>query len=95
MNHKHEAPCSMKKCRLYTLGTLILSNPLHLTIGSNLTESFKMKFEFQIYHAHLKFFFFMFRILKRFHQDFSLTHIYHACHTFFGRKVVKNGSPVV
>ncbi len=37
MNHKHEALWSSKKCKLYTLCTLILSDPLHLPIGSKLT----------------------------------------------------------
>ncbi len=89
-------PCLVKKCMLYTLCTLILSNPLHLTIGSNLTEWFKMSFEFQNFVMHIfKFFFLIFRILKRCYQDFNLTRTYHACHTFFGWKVVKNGSPIV
>jgi len=95
MNHKHEAPWLLKKCTLYTLCTLILSNPLHLTIGSNLIKWFKMSFEFQNFVMHiLKFYFLMFRILIKCHQDFSLTHTYHA-YTFFGWKVVKNGSPIV
>ncbi len=36
MNHKHEALRPLKNCNLYILCTLILSNPLHLTIGSKL-----------------------------------------------------------
>ncbi len=36
MDHKHEALWPSKNCKLYTLCTLILFNPLHLTIGSKL-----------------------------------------------------------
>jgi hypothetical protein len=36
MNHKHEALWLLKNCKLYILCTLILSNPLHLTIGMKL-----------------------------------------------------------
>jgi hypothetical protein len=36
MNHKHEALWLFKNCKLYIVCTLILSNPLHLTIGSRL-----------------------------------------------------------
>jgi hypothetical protein len=36
MNHKHEALWSLKNYKLYIVCTLILSNPLHLTIGSKL-----------------------------------------------------------
>jgi hypothetical protein len=36
MNHKHEALGPLKNYKLYTLYTLILSNPPHLTIGSKL-----------------------------------------------------------
>jgi hypothetical protein len=82
MNHKHEAPWLLKKCMLYTFCTLILSNPLHLTIGSNLTKWFKMSFEFQKNFMHiLKFIFLMFSILKRCHQDFSLTYL--SCLLYF------------
>jgi len=96
MNHKHEAPWPLKKSTLYTLCTLILSNPFHLSIGSHLTKWFKMSFELQNFVMRiLKFYFLMFRILKRCHQDFSLAQTYHACYTFFGWKVVKNVSHVV
>jgi hypothetical protein len=37
MNHKHGALWLLKKYKLYTLRTLFLSNPLHLTIGSKLS----------------------------------------------------------
>jgi hypothetical protein len=36
MNHKHEALWLLKNCKLYTLCTLILFNPPHLTIGTRL-----------------------------------------------------------
>jgi hypothetical protein len=36
MNHKHEALWPLKNYKLYTLCTLILFNPLHLTVGSKL-----------------------------------------------------------
>jgi hypothetical protein len=42
----------------------------------------QMSFEFQNDVTHiLKFFFFMFRIPKRWHQDFDLLHTYHTCYT--------------
>jgi hypothetical protein len=34
--HNHEALWPLKKCKLFTLCTLILSIPPHLTIGSKL-----------------------------------------------------------
>jgi hypothetical protein len=34
MNHKHETLWTLKKCVLYIIDTLILSNPHYLTIGS-------------------------------------------------------------
>jgi hypothetical protein len=43
MNHKYEALWSLKNYKLYTLCTLILSNPSHLTIASRLI----LNFEFQ------------------------------------------------
>jgi hypothetical protein len=36
MNHKHEALWPLKKYELYIVCTLILSNPIQLTIGSRL-----------------------------------------------------------
>jgi len=36
MNRKHEALWPLKNYKLYILCTLILSNPLHLTVGSKL-----------------------------------------------------------
>jgi hypothetical protein len=36
MNHKHEALWLLKNYKLYTLYTLILSNPPHPAIGSKL-----------------------------------------------------------
>jgi hypothetical protein len=36
MNHKHDALWPLKNNKLYTLCTLILFNPPHLTIGSKL-----------------------------------------------------------
>jgi hypothetical protein len=36
MIHKHEVLWSLKNHKLYIVCTLILSNPLHLTIGSRL-----------------------------------------------------------
>jgi hypothetical protein len=32
-------------------------------------------------HAHLKFFFLMFRVFKKCHQDFNLLHVYHIFYT--------------
>jgi hypothetical protein len=46
MNHKHEALWLSKKCKLYTLCTLILSNLLHLIIISIL-NLIKIIVEFQ------------------------------------------------
>ncbi len=37
----------------------------------------------------------MFRILKRWCQDFNLMHTYHTCYIFLGWKVMKNGSLIV
>jgi hypothetical protein len=36
MNHKYKALWLLKNCKLHTLCTLILFNPLQLTIGSKL-----------------------------------------------------------
>jgi hypothetical protein len=46
MNHKHEALWSLKNYKLYTLCTLILFNPLHVTVGSRLILT-QSDFEFQ------------------------------------------------
>jgi hypothetical protein len=53
MNHKYEALWPLKNYKLYTLCTLILSNPPRPTIGSR----FILNFEFQnIVVQILKFF---------------------------------------
>jgi hypothetical protein len=36
MNHKHGALWLLRNYKLYTICTLILSNPLHIIIGSRL-----------------------------------------------------------
>jgi hypothetical protein len=67
----------LKKCKLYTLTTLILFNLLHLTIGSKLTLGSKMLF--------YKFWSFLFilRITKGCHQDLTRYLLYI---TFFGER---------
>jgi hypothetical protein len=68
--NQHEAFWPLKKCMLYILCTLILSNPLCFIIGSSLTL-------IQNVIIHILIFFLMFRVSKRCHQDFNLLHIYH------------------
>jgi hypothetical protein len=46
MNHKYETLWQLKKYKLCIVCTLILSNPLHLIVGSRLI-SLKVNFEFQ------------------------------------------------
>jgi hypothetical protein len=56
MSHKHEALWPRKNCTLHTLCTLILFNPLHLTIGLRLIL-IQVKFEFQNVVVHILRFF--------------------------------------
>jgi hypothetical protein len=58
MNHKHEALWPLKKCMLYILCTLILSNSFHLTIGSSLIL-IQMIFDFQNVVIHILIVFFI------------------------------------
>jgi hypothetical protein len=81
MNHKHEALWLLKRCTLYILCTLILSNYLHLTIVSSLTLIQNELWVPKCCHAHSKVLFFMFRVSKKCHQDFSLLHTYYTCYT--------------
>jgi hypothetical protein len=80
-HHKHEALWLLKKCTLYTLCTLILFNPLHLTIGWDLTFIQNELWVPRCCHAHSKVFILMFKIFKRCHQDFSLLHTYYTWYT--------------
>jgi hypothetical protein len=50
MFHESQAcgPMAVKKCKLYTLCTLILSSPLHLIVESRLILT-KNELEFQIF----------------------------------------------
>jgi len=93
MNHKHEALWPLKRCTLYILCTLILSNSLHLTIGLSLILIKNELWVPKCCHAHSKILFSMFRVSRKCHQDFNLLHIYYTCYTsFLG---VKNGSPIM
>jgi hypothetical protein len=56
MNNKHETLWLLKKCTLYILCTLILSNPFYLTIRSSLTL-IQNELEFQNVIIHIKFYF--------------------------------------
>jgi len=77
---QNEALWPLKKCMLYTLCTLILFNPLHLTIGSSLTLIQNELWVPKCCHAHSKIYFLIFTIFKRCHKDFNLMHIYHVCY---------------
>jgi hypothetical protein len=93
MNHKHEALWPLKRCTLYILCTLILSNCLHLTIGSSLTLIQNKLWVPKCCLAHFKVFFFLclgfpenaIKILV------YCTPIILVIHHFFGWKVVENG----
>ncbi len=83
----------MKNYKLYTICTLILSNPLHLTVGSKIILT-TINFEFQKVVMDFFFFFFpVFIIAKGYHQDINLLHtiilVIHQCF------LVKSGSPLV
>jgi hypothetical protein len=54
MNQKHEALWLLKKSKLHTLCTLILSNPLHLPIGSRLTLTLNELLVSKCYHINFK-----------------------------------------
>jgi len=60
-----------------------LSNPFHLTIEWNLTLIQNELWVPNGCHAHFKVFFLIFRISKRCHHDFNLTHTYCNCYTSF------------
>jgi len=81
MNHKHEASWLVKKCMLYILCTLIYSIFFHLTIGSSLILIQNELWVSKCCHAHLIFFFLMFKVFKKCHQDFNLLHVYHSFYT--------------
>jgi hypothetical protein len=83
MNHKHGTLRSLKICTLFSLCTLILSNSLHLTIGSIFTLIQNELWIPKYSHVHSKVLFLMFRVFKRCHQDFNLLHTYHTCYTSF------------
>ncbi len=93
MNHKHEALWLLKKCTLYILCTLILSNPLHLTIGWSLILIQNKLWITKCCRAHSEVFNFMFKIYFLIHQDFSQLCIYHICYTSFFW--MKSGSPAM
>jgi hypothetical protein len=89
MNHKHEDLWPFKKCMLYTLCILILSNPFHLTIGSNLTL---IQNEFWVpksCHAHFILFFLCFGFPKNaINISAYCIPIMHVIYHFVGWKVV-------
>jgi hypothetical protein len=93
MNHKHEALWPLKICTLCTLCTLIISNSLHLTIGSSLTLIQNELWVPKCCHANSKVFFLMFKVSKKCYQDFNLLHTYYTYYTSLFW--VKSGSPVV
>ncbi len=72
MNHRHEALWPLKNYKLYSMCALILSNPLHLIVGSRLIFIQNELWVLNCCHA---IFFLVFRITKRYHQDFSLLRI--------------------
>jgi hypothetical protein len=56
MNNKHEALWPSKNYKFYTLCTLVLSNPLHLIIGSRLILTQNELWVHKCYHANFKVF---------------------------------------
>jgi hypothetical protein len=97
MNYKHiETLWLLKKCTLYILCTLILSNPLHLTIGSNLILIQNELWVSKCYHTFLKKFLLRLRFPKNAIKisAYYISIIFLIYHTL-GWKVVKNGSHVV
>jgi hypothetical protein len=96
MNHKHEALWPLKICTLYTLCTLILSNSLHLTIGSSLTLIQNELWVPKCCHVHSKILFLMLKFPKNVIKILVYcTSIIFVVHHFFGWKEVKSGSPIV
>jgi hypothetical protein len=91
MNHKHKALWSLKNYKLYTMCTLILSNPLHLTVGSKWILTQNELWVQKCCCANSKVFWLVFRITKGCHQNFSLlcTIILVRHHLFW------NGSPLM
>jgi hypothetical protein len=75
-------PTIVKNYNLYIVCTLIWSNPLHLTIGSWLIL---IQSEFWVLNVvmQINFFLLMFKIARKYHQNFSLLHTYNTCYTLF------------
>jgi len=97
MNHKHEALWLLKKYMLYILCTLILYNPLHLTIGLSWILIQNELWIPKCCHAHFEVFSFL---CLGFPKDvikistYSIPIIF-VKHHFFKWKVVKSGSPIM
>jgi hypothetical protein len=94
MNHKHETLWPLKKCMLYILCTLILSNPFYLTIGLTLI---KCAMSSKMLSCTFYSFFFLclgFSMPSRFQFIAYLSYLLYM-HHFFGWKVMKNGSPIL
>ncbi len=83
MNHRYEALWPLKICTLHTLCILNLSKSLHLTIESNLILIQNELWVPKCCHAHSKVLFLVFKVSKKYHQDFSLLHTYYTCYTSF------------